>query len=226
MKRSLKSLTSLSLAGIDGRIGKVKDLYIDDQSWIIRYWIVDTGDWFPGKKVLISVQSLTIQDWQNDVLEVGLTLDQIKNSPDIDTEQPVSRQQEMKLYEHFPWRIYWGPGMGSKGQLAPMTESVKAALAKDADYHNNYDNPHLRSMDKLIGYDIQATDGHCGKLVDMIVDTENWEIISLVIEMGSWLSSDKVLLPASAVTEINWAGSDIALSLSQQQIKESSPYEL
>ncbi|TDE18128.1 PRC-barrel domain-containing protein [Dyadobacter psychrotolerans] len=225
MKKSLKSLTSISLAGTDGQIGKVKDLYIDDESWFIRYWIVDTGDWLPGKKVLISVQSLTIQDWENDVLETDLTLDQIKNSPDIDTEQPVSRQQEKKLYDHFPWRIYWGPDMGSKGELAPLTESVKAALANDPDYHNSYDNPHLRSTYKLIGYDIQTTDGQSGKIVDLIVETENWEIINLVIEMGNWFSSDKVLLPVRAVTEIKWAGSEIAVSLSQLQIKESLPYE-
>jgi hypothetical protein len=224
MKRSLKSLSLFSLGGTDGEIGKVKELYLDDQSWEARYWVVDTGDWLPGKKVLIAIQSLVDPDWENHVFNTNLTLDQIKNSPDIDTDKPVSRQEEMKLYDHFPWRIYWGPGMGSKGDLMPMTESVKAALANDPQSSSDADDPHLRSSNKLIGYQMQALDGHSGHLVDLIIETDHWEIIYMVVEMGNWLSSHKVLLPVGAVSEINWSTSEISVCLHKEEIRNTPVY--
>ncbi|TDE18012.1 PRC-barrel domain-containing protein [Dyadobacter psychrotolerans] len=224
MIRSLKSMSLFSLGATDGEIGKVKELYLDDESWVIRYWVVDTGDWLPKNKVLIAIQSLLKPDWENGVLETDLTLDQIRSSPDIDTDKPVSRQEEMKLYNHFPWRIYWGPGVGSKGSFIPLTESVKAALAEDAQNRSNSNDPHLRSSDKLIGYDIQTTDGQFGHLADLIIETDTWEVTSLVIETGSWLSSKKILLPVSAVNEINWSASNLSISLCMEDIKNSETY--
>ena len=38
----------------DGDIGHVKDFYFNDQQWVIRYVIADTGSWLPGRLVLIS----------------------------------------------------------------------------------------------------------------------------------------------------------------------------
>ena len=224
MVRSLKSLSLFSLGGIDCEIGKVKDFYFEDDSWIIRYCIVDTGDWLPGKKVLISVQSLISPDWENEILETNLSLGQIKSSPDIETDVPVSRQQELKLYKHFPWRIYWGPGMGSKGSLMPLTESVKAALANDSEFHKVEPNPHLRSSDKLIGYGIQALDGDAGKLTDFVVDTDRWEVDYLIVDVGSWLSAEKVLLPVNCVNGINWATSTIHVSISKEAVLNSPDF--
>ncbi len=107
MKRSIKSLIGYTMGATDGEIGKVKEFYFDDESWTIRYLIVETGSWLSGRKVLISPDALLTPDWQQKVFPVNLTKKQIKNSPHIDTEKPVSRQQEMKLYEHYPWTSYW-----------------------------------------------------------------------------------------------------------------------
>jgi sporulation protein YlmC with PRC-barrel domain len=216
MKRSLKSLSLYSLGAIDGEIGKIKELYLDDESWNIRYWVVDTGDWLPKKKVLIAVQSLLDPDWDNDIFETNLTLDQIKNSPDIDTDKPVSRQQEVKLNEHFSWQNYW---------FLSSTDKVKAALPTEAYANNTAGNPHLRSSDALIGYQIQTSDGPIGHLNDFIIDTDSWSISDLVVDMGTWLSSNKVLLPVHTVGGINWFRKDINLALEMQEIKKAHPYD-
>jgi len=95
MKRSVKSLTGYLMGASDGEIGKVIDFYFDDKTWAIRYLIVETGDWLSGRKVLISPQALLSTNWENGSFPINLTKEQIENSPNIDTDMPVSRQQEI-----------------------------------------------------------------------------------------------------------------------------------
>ena len=98
MKRRLESLNGFTIGGTDGEIGKVKEFYFDDDSWTVRYIIVETGSWLFGRKVLLSPHAVTKTDWEEKVFMVNLTMEQIKNSPNIDTDKPVSRQHERALY--------------------------------------------------------------------------------------------------------------------------------
>ena len=36
-------LKGLKLGARDGEIGRVKDFYFDDQNWVVRYLVADTG---------------------------------------------------------------------------------------------------------------------------------------------------------------------------------------
>jgi len=103
MNKNIKVLVGFSIKEVDGEIGKIEDFYFDDISWKIRYLVVKTGNWFTGGKVLISPKSLQKPDWENEAFSVNLTKEQIKNSPDIETDKPVSRQQEEQLYSYYPW---------------------------------------------------------------------------------------------------------------------------
>ncbi len=135
MKRTIKNLMGFTMGATDGEIGKVKDFYFDDVTWTIRYLVVETGNWLSNRKVLISPEALLQVDWANETFPVNLTKEQIKKSPDVDTDQPVSRQHEMELYTHYPWTNYWGGGiwaggMGTAGMMmprssVPMEEAVK-----------------------------------------------------------------------------------------------------
>lgn len=224
MQISLMSFTGYALGAINGNIGAVKELYFDDETWTIRYMVVETGNWLTGRTVLISTQALDQPDWDNQVIRTNLTLEQIKNSPDIDTNKPVSRQQEQELYDHFPWRIYWGPGMGAQGGLMPLTESVKAALQEERERKGLSADPHLRSTKAITGYDIHATDGQVGKVVDFVVDTNNWKILQMIVDTGSWLSANEVLLTLNWVKEINWPHKTVIISSSVEEVKNSPPY--
>ena len=37
----------------DGQIGTVSDFLFDDASWLVRWLVVDTGNWLSGRKVLL-----------------------------------------------------------------------------------------------------------------------------------------------------------------------------
>src|SRR5437762_11014051 len=104
---SVKDLVGFNLAATDGAIGEVEACYFDDQHWTVRYLVVDTGGWLSGRQVLISPIALGETDWPDRRLHVKLTRQQVENGPDIDTDRPVSRQQEMDYYQYYRWPAAW-----------------------------------------------------------------------------------------------------------------------
>ena len=103
MLRNAKTLERHELLARDGTIGHVRDLYFDDQQWNLRYFVVDAGSWLLSRKVLISPLAVGVPDWEKKVLPVSLSKQQVKNSPGIDTDKPVSRQHEATLSDCYGW---------------------------------------------------------------------------------------------------------------------------
>jgi sporulation protein YlmC with PRC-barrel domain len=93
--RSAIDLQGYAIHATDGDIGKVYDLYFDDDTLTIRYLVVQTGTWLSDRRVLISVHQA---DWQNRRMLMSLTQDQVRHSPDIDTAKPISRQNEIEFH--------------------------------------------------------------------------------------------------------------------------------
>lgn len=232
MNRNIKNLVGYSLKETDGEIGKIEDFYFDDISWKIRYLVVRTGNWFTGRKVLISPKSLQNPDWEHEDFKVSLTKEQIRNSPDIDTEKPVSRQQEERLYSYYPWGTYWGndPDEHGAGIFGAMPSDLYNGEVQDSTANvavaEEKNDLHLRSTDNVTGYKIHATDGEIGKVVDYIIDDDNWQIIYLVIETGTWLDSRKVLVPVSWIKEVNWDNSLVVVSVSTERVKNSPKFDM
>lgn len=233
MKRNINSLLGFAMAATDGEIGKVKDFYFDDKTWTIRYLIVETGSWLYGRKVLISPEALLATDWVAETFPVNLTKEQIRNSPDVDTEKPVSRQQEMKLYEHYPWTGYWsgslwGGGMGTIGMVTPRPVSAQqAAYETDSNLGGSRSSgdQHLRSTDKVKGYSIKAIDGEIGDVEDFIIDDRTWELDFLVVDTGNWFPGKKVLISPKWIKEVNWETSSVIVNVSTDAVKNSPEYD-
>ena len=101
MLRQSKDLQDLAVVATDGAIGDVKDFFFDDEAWAIRYLVIDAGSWISSRKVLISPIAAGKPDWASKVLPVSLTREQVKNSPDIDTEMPVTRQHETDYLDYY-----------------------------------------------------------------------------------------------------------------------------
>jgi hypothetical protein len=105
--RSTKDITGSYIETTDGDLGHVQDFIIDDQSWEIRYLLIDTTNWWPRKKVLIS------PEWVNDMVEtdsrvyVDLTQEQIKTSPEYDETTVLDRDYESRLHRHYGRSHYW-----------------------------------------------------------------------------------------------------------------------
>jgi uncharacterized protein YrrD len=221
MHRNVNSLIGNRMEATDGEMGKVEEFYFDDQAWIIVYMVVKTGTWLSGRKVLISPYALISGKDRQDFFPVNLTKEQVKNSPDVDTELPVSRQQEIALHQYYPWQSYWESGFYVGGMWAiipPPAVDPLAARAAAGD-------PHLRSTHAISGYHIETADGELGHLRDFIIDDETWQIEYLVIELHSWLKGKKVLIARKQIKDIRWATSKVLVDVTRNMLENSTPYE-
>jgi len=234
MTRSIESIIGFDLRETDGELGKIADFYFDDLSWTIRYAVVKTGNWFSEKKVLISPQAFQTPDWENKQFPVNLTKDQIKNSPDIDTEKPISRQHEEQLNSYYPWVEYWGtPAAHGAGIFGAMPSDLyyenvtPAPVTADTNNSNSQNNDqHLQSTESIKGYNIHAVDGEIGKVVDYLADDSNWKIKYFVVETGSWLDSRKVLLSTRWIKDVNWEDSTVVVDITQEAVKNSPEFDV
>jgi len=212
------------MGATDGEIGTVKEFYFDDHTWTIRYIIVEAGTWLSGRKVLISPAALLPFDWGKGIFPVKLTKEQIKNSPDIDTDKPVSRQMELELQQHYTYASYWDPSFYAGGILPSMLpvwpDNTNAVRKPDP-----IDDWHLRSTAQVTGYGIKANDGEIGKVTDFLIHPKTWAIDYLVVDTGHWLPGKKVIMCPKWIKEIQWEDSEITVAASIEQVKNSPEYE-
>ncbi len=120
MQRNIKSLIGYRMEATDGDIGTVEEFYFEDSTWAIRYLIVKTGNWFLYRKVLIPPQAIVKKNMGPGIFPVNLSKEQINTSPDIDTDKPVSRQQDIELYGHYAWQMSCGSGFYAGGSAAAL----------------------------------------------------------------------------------------------------------
>jgi hypothetical protein len=92
---------------VDGEIGHVEDFIIDDEMWAIRYLIIDTQNWWPGKKVLISPQWIERVSWRKSKVFVNLIRETIRQSPEYTEESLLNRDYETGLHRHYNRLGYW-----------------------------------------------------------------------------------------------------------------------
>jgi len=89
---SIRQLRGCTLSASDGDIGTVREFYFSDENWRVRYLVVDTGSWLSGRSVLLIPHVLREVDAQADAVRVSLTKEQVRNSPPLDSDRPISRQ--------------------------------------------------------------------------------------------------------------------------------------
>jgi hypothetical protein len=173
--------------------------------------------------------------WQN-LIVVSLTQDQIRNSPDIDTAKPISRQHESELHKYYGWPYYywmgpeiWGggiipgdlwTGLPPVGPTGEAATGAKPALAEEKDTHDT----HLRSAKEVIGYHIHAQDGEIGHASDFLFNVESWQIQYLVVDTSNWWFGKQVIIQPSRVKAVVWAERQIVVDLPRETIQNSPEF--
>jgi hypothetical protein len=223
MLYTAKTLHGYKLDSLDGEIGRVKEFYFDDRHWTIRYLVADTGNWLPGRQVLISPYALGAinTDIYKDLIAIDLTKKQIEESPSLDSHKPVSKQFEEDYFGYYGWPIYWtGPySWGYERQVARDRTKWRAAIPGQKTW-----DPHLRSTHAVSGYHIQATDGEIGHVEDFIIDDETWTIRYLLVNTLNWWPGKKVLISPLWINRVSWGESKVFVNLCRETIKLSPEY--
>jgi uncharacterized protein YrrD len=238
MLRSLNDMEKYSIRATDGDIGQVKDFYFDDVAWVIRYLVVETGSWLASKKVLISPISIHAPDWVQHVLPVRITKDQVKKSPDIDTDKPVSLQYQHQYHDYYGYPYYWGgdgiwggglyptalmPGY-VHGDDAVARRAAEEAYAKAERLRHRNDDPHLRSCKAVVGYHIHASDGEIGHVESLIVDQDTWAIRYFVINTSNWWVGHKVLIAPQWISGVHWQNQTVAVDMTREAVRSSPAF--
>jgi hypothetical protein len=126
--RSVRAVVGYQLHATDGEIGRVDDFLVDDQAWAIRYLVVETHRWLPGKKVLLSPDWIEQISWHHREAVVGLDRETIRRSPEYRDDVIVEREYEQSLHLHYDRPGYWDDG----GQAEHLSQADRAGQAERA----------------------------------------------------------------------------------------------
>jgi hypothetical protein len=216
--RKLDDLKGYRLRASDGEIGKLKQVFFDDQYWKVRYFVVRTGNWLAGQDVLIAPAAVIGVDEQARELEVDMTREQVRNCPPADTKQPVSRHYEMEYHRYFGWDPYWegDPLFDSMPGMPLPLEDMEA---------EEPENPHLRSSNEVTGYLIHAADSEFGHVEDFLLDDHSWAIRYLEVDTRNWLPGRKVLIAPAWIKRVDWSKSEVEVNLESDVIKTAPAYD-
>jgi hypothetical protein len=240
MLHNMKKLENYKINATDGEIGHVKDFYFDDDKWTVRYFVVEAGSWLTSRKVLISPISVHKPDWLDKTLNVSITKAQVKDSPSIDTDKPVSRQNEEQFVGFYGYPGYWvgggvwgdglypyalAPGFGGYGvDRTERERELESYLSAERARHRN-DDPHLRSCNEVTNYYLHATDGDIGHVSGFLVDDQTWAIRYLIIDTSNWWLGNKVLLAPHWISSVRWGDRTVSVDVSREFIKHAPVYD-
>lgn len=105
--RSTDEVSGYHIQATDGEIGHIEDFIIDDETWTIRYLIINTANWWSGKKLLLSPQWIDRVSWDESKVFVNHSRETIKRSPEYTDESLLTLDYETKLHLHYNRQGYW-----------------------------------------------------------------------------------------------------------------------
>ncbi|MGV3709066.1 MAG: PRC-barrel domain-containing protein [Gemmatimonas sp.] len=226
MLESLKILEGYAVSAIDGEIGRVDDVLLDDQHWTVRYLVVKTGAWLLSRKVLIPTSAFRAPDPQARTFSVALTVEQVRHSPDIDTDAPVSRYHERMQAEHYGLPFYWNTaGFLGVGLYPGLAMPAAALVVANPAFAVHDHDVHLRSARELRRYQVLGIDEGVGKIDDFVADYETWAVKYLIVGTNSWWFGQQVLIAPRFTTAISWDERTIQIRMDRKAIEHSPQWD-
>ncbi len=238
MLRTIHDLKGYTVSATDGNVGHITDCYFDDEAWVLRYFVVDTGDWLMRRRVLISPLAIAHPGWAERSLVVALTRQQIEHAPDIDTDKPVSRQHESQYLGYYGYPYYWGgtglwgnaayPGTLLTGVGADGFDSAggaREANSPSVDGARLATDQHLRSCKEVSNYRVHAIDGDLGQVEGLIVEERSWSLRYMIVNTGHWWAGHSVLISPEWIDSVSWINQKVSIDLTRQSIRSAPVYD-
>jgi len=224
MLRKLKhDLEGNGLAARDGRVGKLQDAYFDDEDWSVRYLVVDTGKWLPGRRFLLAPSR--VRAAEADELSADLGRAEVERAPGLDADPPVSqlmREARGQRYGNsYDGPFLWNPTLlgAPAGPWIEQPSPRDEALAREIEARAAHS--HLRSGNEVIGYAVRARDGDIGHIDDFMVDDESWSIRAVVVDTRNWLPGLRVFVAAGEIAALDWQARVASVRLSRAEIEHA-----
>ena len=216
MLRSTNAIRGEIISATDGEIGKVDDLLFDINQWGLRYFVVNTGTWLPGRKVLISPAACSRPDWLR--LPVRLTREEVSNSPDISSVEDFTLSRESDLVKHFGWPIYWAGSANAGASRVPEAPPAQDGSGPETQRY-------LQGERGAKGFSVEAVDGKIGHIDDMIMDDEAWMMRYFVVDTANLLNGKSVLVAVGWTDTFNMREKTLSLTMTKEDLARSPEYD-
>jgi hypothetical protein len=238
MLRNIKDIEGFAIRATDGVLGHVRDFYFDDDAWVIRYFVVETGAAAASRRTLISPMAMGTPDWSEKVIPATLTQEQVRRAPEIDTDKPISRQHEMGYSGYYGYPNYWGGGglwgagmypdvlqggldltTANRGNRRGRRLSGKPSEAR------RKNDLHLQSANSVMRYYVHATDGDIGHVQGILVEEETWAVQYIIVNTSNWWLGHDVLIAPEWIEDLYWAESQLMVALTRDSIRRAPSYD-
>jgi hypothetical protein len=204
MLTSMKSIFNYSIEAKDGLIGRIKDIYFDDETWFVKFFVVETQSFFRSNKVLITAAQAKRVNHLQKTVTVDLTISNIQQAPYAFSQKPVSVQAKEKIKAYYK---------KSRTQNLQPDNLHSATLSPI-----RLNQPHLRSMREVTGYQVRSFSGPAGHLFDFLAYEEGWNIRYLIVGEGGLFNNSRVLIPPQMAQRILWEGKRIEIEATSDQL--------
>lgn len=212
--------------GHSEHLGKLHDIYLDDQTWEIKWFVIETGNWFSSNKILLDSQKILKISPAEGSIDVALTKEDVENAPSASEHSPVSEQHQNEFrYMAATHNTLLFPGYA--GLMMPTTlierpESLSETEQALEDSARDTADRHLRSAAEIDGYTISASDGQLGALSNLVINTEQWSIDLLALDTSKWLPGRTVVISPQSIERISWEDRKVLVRMDKETI-EASP---
>lgn len=199
MYYSARAITGFRASASDGTLGRILGFVFNDRDWQVQYLIVRRGLIF-GRHILVEPESVKWIDGTHKRVYLDLPRSAMSRRPDIDDHPPVGKLEERMQFARY------------QGHQPPDWHLRRVA------------ETHLRDTSEITGYRILTENGPGGKVVDVILDTENWKIHQLAARRGWWWNKPH-LIPPEWVEDIDWAQRSVQVHVEQEEILSSQEFD-
>ena len=222
MLHALNDLEGFTVNASDGYIGKVKDFYFDDRTWLIRHLVAETGIWLKNRNVLLKPAAIKYLDQETKTITLDISMYEVRSGSGFDKNLVVSPQTEIDYLSYYGYSFYRGmtdiEGQDDEQKVAETFAAIDAV-------RRMYGDRHLRSCKEIINYNIEATDSEVGHLQGMLFDEDTWSVRYLMVNTSNWWLGHQVLIEPQMIKDISWGDARIYVDMLRQQVQDSPIFD-
>ncbi|QEG24665.1 PRC-barrel domain-containing protein [Mariniblastus fucicola] len=218
MQQRFSDIKNCKLFTTDGVIGKVTDLLVEDDEWIVRYLVVDIQSPISSRRILIAPAAIEGVNIENNMIATILSAQQVMQSPLLDDDQPACRRYEEALVEYYGWPVYW---LGRA--VLPARSMDKLANDEATSFVDENGSTNLRSAKEICGYRIKSGDDSVGSIQDLVVKMNSWIVSFAMADPRTWSQDQPSMFSTSQIESVHWSNREVVVKLAKDVRLPNAP---
>lgn len=201
MRMNVTDFKNWEMNGLDGRIGVVKDVLVDDDNWSVRYLVVALDGRFSDRKILVAPTFITEADSFFQEFSTSLSKETVANCPRLEWVQPVSLQYKEAL------RSFLGPIAYGIGSLLLTPQLMLKLMPGHVTTFVDESKPaSLRSLMEMLRYKVIDGGGETARLAEVSVNLKSWIAEHLTAKLTVGRQNYEKTLPMNRIKSVEWGG--------------------